>query len=269
MDITTLYCRLTHPQDPELEQRRLLFADLPGIRLAELPELPVLPTDATPLLVISRRDAKVITQAGELFFHPGMALLRLGACLQGRTDRYVEICGLTPGSRVLDLTLGLGADALLAAWAVGDTGQVTALEKVPLIHALTRDGLQNLRHLEPQGTSGLKQKTWAELVRAAGRIETCCLDHTEFLRTQATGSFDVVCLDPMFRRPVAASEAMGKLRWFAGCEPLSAVTIREACRVARRRVVLKERRGSGEFARLGFRELPGNGRTAYGVILTP
>jgi hypothetical protein len=80
-------------------------------------------------------------------------------------------------------------------------------------------------------------------------------------------SVDIVYFDPMFRRPVLSSSALRPLRSQAEERPLSEAAVREAVRVARRRVVLKDHRDSGEFERLGFvRRRVSSSKVAYGVI---
>ena len=107
-----------------------------------------------------------------------------------------------------------------------------------------------------------------EMHAAMRRISVHAADALDYLRTQADGSYDAVYFDPMFRRPVHESEGMNALRALADARALTAEVIAEARRVARRRVVMKERQGSREFARLGFTDLAGGkySRVAYGVM---
>ena len=88
------------------------------------------------------------------------------------------------------------------------------------------------------------------------------------MRGQADDSFDAVYFDPMFRHPFMESAGIHPLRFLADPRPVSAEAIREARRVARRRVVLKESSKSGEFARLGFSAFVGGkySHVRYGVI---
>ena len=142
------------------------------------------------VLVARRGLLTAVTAEGELFFHPGMAHLRIKNLRSGQGDHLVHALGLTEGMCVLDCTLG---------------------------------------------------------------------------------SYDAVYFDPMFRRPVHESEGMNALRVLADARALTAEVIAEARRVARRRVVMKERQGSREFARLGFTDLAGGkySRIAYGVMEIP
>ena len=196
------------------------------------------------------------TASGELFFHPGMSHLRIKNLMRGQGDHLVAALDLRAGMHVLDCTLGTGADAIVESYAVGETGRVTALESSPLIAAVIGDGLAH--------ATGDNYDMHA----AMRRITVCATDALTYLREQAAGSYDVVYFDPMFRCPLHESAGMNALRARADMRALTPETVAEARRVARRRVVMKERRESGEFERLGFFEVVGGkySRVSYGVM---
>ena len=208
------------------------------------------------VLVARRGLLTLVTAAGELFFHPGMAHLRIKNLLLGHGDQLVRALGLTEGMRVLDCTLGTGADAIVESFAVGQRGTVTAIESNPLIAAVIGDGLAH--------ATGDNY----EMHAAMRRIVVHHADALTFLRSAADKSYDVVYFDPMFRRPLHESAGMNALRVLADMRALTAETIAEARRVARCRIVMKERRESTEFTRLGFTEVTGGkySRIAYGVM---
>lgn len=207
-------------------------------------------------LVARRGLLTLVTAKGELFFHPGMSHLRIKNLLLGHGDHLVTALGLTEGMHVLDCTLGTGADAIVESFAVGAQGTVTALEANPLIAAVIADGLAH--------ATGDNY----EMHAAMRRITVHHADALTFLRATETDSCDVVYFDPMFRRPLHESAGMNALRVLADSRALTGETIAEACRVARHRVVMKERRGSKEFERLGFTHITGGkySRIAYGVM---
>ena len=62
------------------------------------------------------------------FFHPNLAMIRIKRIINGESDPYFVAGDITAGSTVLDCTLGLGADAIVASFAVGQSGKVVALE---------------------------------------------------------------------------------------------------------------------------------------------
>ena len=207
-------------------------------------------------LVARRGLLTLVTAKGELFFHPGMSHLRIKNLLLGHGDHLVTALGLVEGMHVLDCTLGTGADAIVESFAVGAQGMVTALEANPLIAAVIADGLAH--------ATGDNY----EMHAAMRRITVHHADALTFLRATETDSCDVVYFDPMFRRPLHESAGMNALRVLADSRALTGETIAEACRVARLRVVMKERRGSKEFERLGFTHITGGkySRIAYGVM---
>lgn len=208
------------------------------------------------VLVARQGLLTLVTAEGELFFHPGMAHLRIKNLLLGHGDHLVRALGLTEGLHVLDCTLGTGADAIVESFAVGESGRVTALESNALIAAVIADGLAHAL-----GDN-------YEMHAAMRRIQVHHADALTFLRAAAEDSYDVVYFDPMFRRPLHESAGMNALRGLADLRALTEETIAEARRVARCRVVMKERRESAEFARLGFTEITGGrySRIAYGVM---
>ena len=212
--------------------------------------------DVDAVLVARQGLLTLVTAEGELFFHPGMAHLRIKNLLLGHGDHLVRALGLTEGVHVLDCTLGTGADAIVESFAVGESGRVTALESNALIAAVIADGLAHAL-----GDN-------YEMHAAMRRIQVHHADALTFLRTAAEDSYDVVYFDPMFRRPLHESAGMNALRGLADPRALTEETIAEARRVARCRVVMKERRESAEFARLGFTEITGGrySRIAYGVM---
>ncbi len=207
-------------------------------------------------LVARRGLLTLVTAEGELFFHPGMSHLRIKNLLLGHGDHLVNALGLTEGMHVLDCTLGTGADAIVESFAVGAQGTVTALEANPLIAAVIADGLAH--------ATGDNY----EMHAAMRRIVVHHADALTYLRAAETDSCDVVYFDPMFRRPLHESAGMNALRVCADMRALTEETIAEARRVARLRVVMKERRESAEFERLGFTHITGGkySRIAYGVM---
>ncbi len=196
------------------------------------------------------------TPGGELFFHPNMAHLRIKNIRHGRGDRMGEAMDIRPGDRVLDGTLGFGADAITAAYLAGETGEVTGLESQPLIEAVVGWGLAHFTGDSHPVTEAMR------------RVRTVCSDALTYLRAQPDDSFDVVYFDPMFRHPFYESKALDPLRTVADPRALTREAVEEACRVARRRVVMKESAKSTEFSRLGFPLIMGGkySKVHYGVI---
>jgi 16S rRNA (guanine1516-N2)-methyltransferase len=190
------------------------------------------------------------THAGQLFFHENTAGRR--TTHTGKPDALLRALETRPGDHILDATLGLACDALVVATSLGD-GKLTGIESNPLLADLVRRGFKNYT---------FKKK---HLKGAADKIEVVCSDHTEFMRSRGDGEFDLVYFDPMFPLTVKASPMMQRVRALADKTPLSREALDEAVRVARRRVVVKGRRGC--FGPFDFPRIIQSGRTVfYGII---
>ena len=208
------------------------------------------------ILLVKKNSLSAITAEGELFFHPNTAHLRIKNLRGGEGDRLIDALKISAGSSVLDCTLGLGSDAIVESFIVGASGKVVALEVNPLIAAIVDYGMKNFSEDSPHILSAMR------------RVEVINADCADFLKTCADKSFDAVYFDPMFRRPVKSSSGLNPIRPLADNRPLTEEIIREACRVAKCRVVMKEHSGSAEFSRLGFKVADGGkySSVAFGVI---
>ncbi len=209
------------------------------------------------LLIVSSEGLKYYEDdAPAFYYHPSMAFVRVKRLRRGESDPLIDQSGCEPGDRVLDCTAGLCADALVFSYAVGEQGSVTALESEPLLHAIVREGLAAYKTRLPDVDAALR------------RIRAERIHHLDKLAGLPDDSFDIVYFDPMFRRPLHDSSALEPLRSVANPEALSEEAVRHAVRVARKSVMLKEHKMSGEFERLGFRRLQPNktSTTTYGVI---
>ncbi|MCL6638191.1 MAG: class I SAM-dependent methyltransferase [Firmicutes bacterium] len=207
-------------------------------------------------LVVSAGRVSCIAGGREFFFHPGLAMLRIKELKNGKIDKMIEAMALRERYKVLDCTLGLGSDAIVASFVAGESGRVVGLEGSPVIAAIVARGLAGYRTGD------------GEIDLAMRRIEVIAADHQRFLEGLAPGSFDVIYFDPMFRQPRKHSPAINAMRCLAKADPLKREAVETAVRIAAKRVVVKERRGSSEFDRLGIEEIYG-GRYApvvYGVI---
>jgi len=211
-------------------------------------------------VLVAAKDGPVVhTPGGEkFFFHLNMAELRINNLKDGNPDHMIAAMGLKPGMSVLDCTLGLATDAIVASYVAGEQGRVVGVESSPVVAAVAAHGLATFTCDRPEINAALR------------RITVVNADCGDYLAALPDGSFDVVYFDPMFRVPVRTSSSLRPLRHLADPRPLSAAAVAAARRVARRRVVMKEASGSGEFARLGFPAVVGGKYSSvhYGVAET-
>lgn len=210
-------------------------------------------------VVVVRPDGAVFTSPklpGDFFFHPNMAKVRIKSLQLGRPDPMIAAMELHEGNTVLDCTLGRGSDAIVASFVAGRSGRVVGIEVVPLIATLVAVGLR-------QYVTDSKA-----LNEAMRRVEVVCADHREVLKQYPAGSFDVVYFDPLFSSPVMQSQAMGSLRELADPRSITPEVLAEAMRVARRRVVIKDSRGSPLWQALGITNVAGGrgSRVEYGIV---
>ncbi|MFZ5644187.1 MAG: class I SAM-dependent methyltransferase [Bacillota bacterium] len=208
-------------------------------------------------LLVFKKDSIVYKYpGGEFFFHPGMAKLRINEILNGKTDQMIKALDLRPGDSVLDCTLGLGSDAIVISYVNGG-GEVIGLEYSPVISLIVKEGLAHYR-----------EDVSEELIQAMKRITVICSDYNSYLKNNPDNSVDIVYFDPMFRTAGNKIYAIDAIRPIANSSPLSADSLKEAQRVARRRVVVKESKNSSEFWRLGIEKISGGKHSpvSYGII---
>jgi 16S rRNA (guanine1516-N2)-methyltransferase len=256
MFVTTSY----HPTPAELELAGSLAARL-SCRYVERRQSSLTRLQQTygeqDMVVVTTKNLRYFPAGSEepFFFHPSSAQVRVKRLLNGVPDGLLTAAGVQAGDQVLDCTAGLGSEAILFSFVVGSEGSVTALESEKPVALLVQEGLRTYR-------SGL-----GVLDEAMRRVKLVHADHLQYLKELESGSMDVVYFDPMFRQTIEETHAIAPLKAVANHNALDPEAVREACRVARKRVLLKEHKESGEFNRLGFRMLlRPNTKIAYGVI---
>lgn len=208
-------------------------------------------------IIVWETAGPILYFAGEkLFFHPSMAKCRIAAYRNRKQeDVMIRACKLIKGDSFLDCTLGMGADSIVAAY-FSETGQITGLESESIIARVIGWGM----------TMYEGQMPWLD--NAIRRIEVINCDYQSYLRQLPEGSYDIVYFDPMFTRPILHSQPISALRKLANHDLLEKPVVQEACRVARKRVVIKTRAADNEIERLGFKREPGSKHNpiAYGFI---
>ncbi|MCL5935602.1 MAG: class I SAM-dependent methyltransferase [Bacillota bacterium] len=245
---------------PHLEERALELSRQLGVpylkrekkSLAALREQ----GQADAILLVRQDKDSLVVNGNELFFHPGLAKLRIKEIQAGKTDQMIDAMNLRKGDSLLDCTLGLAADAIVASFVTGPGGTVIGLEDAAPVAEIVGRGLKSYTGEKP------------ELLDAMRRIQVVHSDHLTYLKSMPSGSFDVVYFDPMFRVPREKSSSLSPLRPLANNSPLTEEAVAEALRVAKKRVIMKENRASKEFQRLNFHTVQG-GRyspVAYGII---
>ncbi|WP_372906925.1 class I SAM-dependent methyltransferase, partial [Rossellomorea marisflavi] len=127
------------------------------------------------------------------FFHPNSASFRIKRVLRGESDPFIEAAGLKKGMTMLDCTLGLASDSIIASAVVGRTGSVTGVEANPYVAQILKRGMKEWVSPLP------------ELNDAMRRVEVIDGLSQSFLKELPDDSFDVVYFDPMFEEGLTDS----------------------------------------------------------------
>ncbi|MEH7224385.1 class I SAM-dependent methyltransferase [Bacillus sp. JJ1566] len=194
------------------------------------------------ILVVGKNRIEIHPRYGDepLFFHPNSAMFRMKRIMKGDYDPFIQASGLTEGNSILDCTLGLGSDSIVASFVVGETGKVVSLEGNKYLFYLLKGGLKSWDTGYPM------------MNKAMGRIEVLHETYESYLASCPPKSFDVVYFDPMFEETIEESEGIKGLRQFAIYSTLSPEAIKAAKRVAKQKVVLKDHWKSEQFKKYGF-----------------
>ncbi|MGR5985662.1 class I SAM-dependent methyltransferase [Bacillus cytotoxicus] len=174
------------------------------------------------------------------FFHPNSAMFRVKRLMRGEQDPFVQVAKLEKGMTVLDCTLGMASDSIVASYIVGKEGAVTGIEGNRYMAYIMDKGLK-------QWCSGIP-----EMDEAMRQIIVKESEHFHFLKHCEDNRYDVVYLDPMFEETIVESDGIRGLKHFALYHDITDETIQEAKRVAKKRVVLKDHFRSERFERHHF-----------------
>ena len=103
------------------------------------------------LLIAGKKGPQLYSREGMMLYHPGLGKVRWQRVVQrNENDNFLTAMHLSPGQRVLDCTVGLAADALLASHAVGETGKVIGLEASLPLWFLTSRGVISYKSQIPE-----------------------------------------------------------------------------------------------------------------------
>lgn len=199
------------------------------------------------LLVYETKLCLVNQDGSELVFHPDTAMLRI----KSSHDALSDLLGKEP-LRILDTTMGLASDSIVMAYAGHD---VTAVESNLMIHFIVSEGLKSYQ----SGSDALN--------KAMRSIKTVCAENLAYLKELPNDSFDVVYCDPMFSERITESKNLDGLRQYANNKAFSEEFLKEAKRVARKKIIIKAHFRDEVFEKYGFKQfVRPNQKFHYGVI---
>ncbi|MDZ5711950.1 class I SAM-dependent methyltransferase [Jeotgalibacillus haloalkalitolerans] len=194
-----------------------------------------------------------VPEADEPFFyHPNSAAFRIKRLIKGGEDPLITAADLSPDDLFLDCTAGMASDALVASWYCS---KVTAIERSKDVAFITGEGLKTFVHKTDEITSAMRQ---IELIHA---------DAYQYLASCPSNQYDVIYFDPMFTETIH-SEGISSLKKLAEYQNESLyMAVKEAKRVARKKVILKDHFRSSRFEELGFKQMirPST-KQHYGII---
>jgi len=205
-------------------------------------------------VVCGARSIRIDSSGQRYEWHPNMAKPRIGNIRSGGVDSYIKVAGIAAGDRVLDCTCGMGADAIVASYAVGAEGKVLALESSRLLSSIVTYGMRVYGHRD------------VDMIKAMRRVVVTHADCALYLQAQPADSWDIVYLDPMFEDTIGKARGIDLLRAFASMDSPKPAAIDEAHRVARRKVVIKDRVPGRLLKALGVPVVLTTKRICYGEV---
>jgi len=202
---------------------------------------------------VVEHDGRLVIRwkGGEFFFHPATAMVRMRNINAGGKDYLIESLKLEGHETVLDVTFGLGAEAILIARFL-PKGRVIGIEKSPHVYRIVKWGIENY----------VSKTKWIN--DALKRITVINADFREYIKNLEDDSVDIVYCDPMFENPIYESNSINPIRPFASYDTLDKEDVEEMLRVAKKRVILKSHIKDTLFARLSIRDFIGS--KSSGVI---
>lgn len=209
------------------------------------------------LLVVEKDKLVIKGEDTEIFWHPNMTELKIKSIKNGSKESMLEATGLKDGDSILDCTLGFAGDSIIFASVVGESGKVVGTEVNKYLCYLTKNGLENYNEVSTETKKYMES------------IEVVNSSFEDYLSKQEDDSFDVVYFDPMFKEPNKKSSSINAFRSFTEHKELTNEAIKEALRVCKRRVVIKERYELNDLNKLGVEKYYGStrrGSIVYGVI---
>jgi len=247
----------------DLSRQRALFASstlaIPFVDRRKRSMQKIMEQEQANILVAGkmRYEYYAFGQKEPFFFHPSSAAFRAKRLARGEKDTFLEAVQLEKGDTLLDCTLGMATDSMLASIQVGEQGRIIGCEGNPVIAFMMQQGLQEYNYVEEK------------LLELASmrQIEVISSIAVDYLRQLPSNTMDVVYLDPMFEKTIEESKNFTPLREAGIHISLDDEWMYEALRVAKKRVVLKAHFRSPLFEKYHFKQLKRpNTKFHYGIF---
>ena len=200
------------------------------------------------VLVVYKNKLSYFEENSELFFHLDTTALKIK---NSDNEPLVEIIK-EEKQNILDCTMGLAGDSILLSYYKHN---VTSLEKNNIIYLITTNGLENYISSND------------EINNAMRKIKTNNIDCLDYLKKCPNDNYDIIYFDPMFSHNISESNNL------EGILPLADTTfpyeefIKEAKRVARKKIIVKAHFKDIIFEKYNFTRITRkNTKFHYGFI---
>ena len=204
--------------------------------------------DAQGVLVVYKNKLSYFENDSEFFFHLDTTALKIK---NSDNEPLVEIIK-EEKQNILDCTMGLAGDSILLSYYKHN---VTSLEKNNIIYLITTNGLENYISSND------------EINNAMRKIKTNNIDCLDYLKKCPNDNYDIIYFDPMFSHNISESNNL------EGILPLADTTfpyeefIKEAKRVARKKIIVKAHFKDIIFEKYNFTRITRkNTKFHYGFI---
>lgn len=213
----------------------------------------------------SQGPSLYLGEGKEHHFHLSMAQLRILRIQNGEKDHLLEAIGLNHLDSFLDCTLGLASDSIVVSYAYM-TGQGLDGLVVQKPRCIGLEGYKPLAFITTWGLNHFVH-TQDSVTQALRNIKACYCNYRDYLPQLSDDSMDVVYFDPMFEVPIQESPQFQSLRGYTIDQAFTPADLEEALRVAKYKVIIKERPSSSLFKRMSPDYLVGGkySRIVYGV----
>ena len=202
----------------------------------------------TGVLVVYKNKLSYYENNSELFFHLDTTALKIK---NSDNEPLLEIIN-DEKQDILDCTMGLAGDSILLSYYGHN---VTAIEKNNIIFLITNTGLKEYTSQNEKINDAMRKIT---------SYNSDCL---EFLKNSTDNSYDVIYIDPMFSHSIAESNNLDGITTLAETSfPFDSFII-EACRVGRKKIIIKAHFKGDIFEKYNFtRIIRKNTKFHYGFI---
>jgi hypothetical protein len=256
-DSKNFFVTTSHKPDIGQISRAKSLSDELGVEFLQKPEAIVASRESDyGFYYVIEKERTIIRNNSEVFFfHPSSAKMRMRNLKHGQNEYLLDALKLRGNERILDLTLGLGSDAILMG-AFLTTGFIIGVESSLHIYTIVRKGLLEYRDPSP----------WVE--KSMKRIFPFHSDYKEYIRNVPDHCYDIIYCDPMFDHPVMSSSGLNPLRAFADYDSITPQDVKEMKRICSGAIVFKTLAYDHLFDKIEVNRVFGskNSGIVYGVI---